>query len=255
MWSSGGQTRSPPLTTPSEYDPRAFPPFAVTVDVAVLTVLDGRLCVLLVRRGAEPFRGMWALPGGFKHPDETLDEAAARELREETGVTAVGLRQVRAYGDPGRDPRMNVVTVCYVAAVPDVGSLRAGTDADTAQLWPIHDVLRGSSGDSDMRLAFDHEQILRDVISLVQSEIETSPLATQFLGETFTMSELRSAFDVVLERKHDPGNFHRRFTREPGRWLIEVGGTVTPPSGRGRPAAAYRRSSTWTTGAPGQPES
>src|SRR5688572_10809149 len=97
---------------PSVYDPSTFPAFAVTVDVVILTMCEGVVHALLVQRGEDPFAGMWAVPGGFKRPDETLDEAARRELAEETGVDVPSLlSQFGAYGDPGRDPRMNVVTV------------------------------------------------------------------------------------------------------------------------------------------------
>ena len=100
------------------YDPSEFPAFAVTVDIVVLTLVEGRLHVLLVRRGIPPFEGMWAIPGGFKRPDESLDDAAQRELLEETGVDGASLlRQFGAYGDPGRDPRMNVVTIAYLAVL------------------------------------------------------------------------------------------------------------------------------------------
>src|SRR5581483_5855861 len=103
------------------YDPTAFPPVGVTVDVVILTVQHGQLCVLLVRRGAHPYLGHWALPGGFVTPKETLDQAAARELVEETGVHAgrFHLEQLGSYGDPGRDPRMRVVSVAYLALIPD----------------------------------------------------------------------------------------------------------------------------------------
>ena len=97
---------------PEGYDAGAYPPFAVTVDIVILTLREDELAVLLVRRSADPFAGLWALPGGFKRPDETLDEAAARELQEETGVAAPDhLAQLRAYGDPERDPRTNLVSV------------------------------------------------------------------------------------------------------------------------------------------------
>lgn len=103
---------------PVGYDPAQFPAFAVTVDVVILTMAHGELQVLLVRRGQAPFEGMWAIPGGFKLPTETLDEAARRELAEETGVDAAALlTQFGAYGDPQRDPRMNVVTVAYLAVL------------------------------------------------------------------------------------------------------------------------------------------
>jgi 8-oxo-dGTP diphosphatase len=118
---------------PENYDPSQFPAFAVTVDVVILTLSEGVLRVLLVCRGESPFEGMWAVPGGFKRPNETLDEAAERELAEETGVDGASLlTQFGAYGDPQRDPRMNVVTVAYLAVVRDVGELVAGTDAVAA---------------------------------------------------------------------------------------------------------------------------
>src|SRR5438270_3752683 len=143
-----------------EYDPSQFPAFAVTVDVVVLTMSRGRLHVLLVRRGVAPFEGMWAIPGGFKRPTETLDEAASRELLEETGVDgATLLRQFGAYGDPERDPRMNVVTVAYLAVLREVGEIVGGTDAAAAALVPVYEALDGK-----IELAFDHERILRDAV-------------------------------------------------------------------------------------------
>ena len=156
-------TKTPRNETPQSYDPSHFPAFAVTVDVVILTMSAGALHVLLVQRGEEPFEGMWAIPGGFKRPAETLDEAARRELREETGVNAAPvLTQFRAYGDPGRDPRMNVVTVAYLAVLRDVGAIEAGTDAADAALTPVSDVLNGK-----LQLAFDHQQIVREAIERV----------------------------------------------------------------------------------------
>src|SRR5207247_3766589 len=117
------------------YDPSQFPAFAVTVDVVVLTMSEGLLQVLLVCRGEAPFEGMWAIPGGFKRPTETLDEAAKRELVEETGVDAASLlTQFGAYGDPGRDPRMNVVTVAYLAVLRDVDGIVVGTDGEACNM-------------------------------------------------------------------------------------------------------------------------
>src|SRR5215213_7929797 len=137
-------TKTGDRAVPVDYDPSQFPAFAVTVDVVVVTMSEGRLHVLLVRRGVAPFEGMWAIPGGFKRPTETLDEAAKRELVEETGVDAASLlTQFGAYGDPGRDPRMNVVTVAYLAVLRDVGAVVAGTDAAEAKLVPMADVLDG----------------------------------------------------------------------------------------------------------------
>src|SRR5688572_28044739 len=114
-------TKTHETKAPPGYDPSAFPAFAVTVDIVILTMAEGVLHALLVQRGEEPFKGMWAIPGGFKRPEETLDEAARRELSEETGVDVPSLlTQFGGYVDPGRDPRMNVVLVAYVAVLRDV---------------------------------------------------------------------------------------------------------------------------------------
>ena len=152
---SGSSRRPKTARPPDGYDPSAFPSFAVTVDIVILTVIDAQLQVLLVRRNADPHEGAWALPGGFKRPDETLDDAATRELREETGVQAPRhLAQFGAYGDPGRDPRTNVVTIGYLAVTADVGEIIAGSDADDARLWSVAEIL-----DGPVDLAFDHERI------------------------------------------------------------------------------------------------
>jgi ADP-ribose pyrophosphatase YjhB (NUDIX family)/class 3 adenylate cyclase len=149
---------------PADYDPSQFPAFAVTVDVVVLTGSEGVPHVLLVRRAVAPFEGSWAIPGGFKRPAETLDEAATRELLQETGVDGSSLlRQLGTYGDPGRDPRMNVVTVVYLAVLREVRGVVAGADAATAALVPVSDVLDGK-----IELAFDHAKIVRDAVEFVE---------------------------------------------------------------------------------------
>src|SRR5689334_2181856 len=141
------------------YDPRAYPAVAVTVDVVALTIREGRLCVLLVERGGQPFAGRRALPGGFVL-DESLDQAAMRELAEETGLRPgegelgrVHLEQLKSYGDPGRDPRMRVFTVAYLAFAPSLPDPRAGSDAAAAGWVPV-----AEAGP----LAFDHDAILAD---------------------------------------------------------------------------------------------
>jgi 8-oxo-dGTP diphosphatase len=195
--------------SPAGYDAAGYPTFAVTVDVVILTMLDGRLHVLLVRRHADPYAGAWALPGGFKRPDETLDEAAARELREETGVVAPKhLAQFGSYGDPGRDPRTNVVTIAYLAVTPDVGAILAGSDADEAQLWPVAEAI-------GMPLAFDHRRILADAIERAADQLEQSDLATAFVGPTFTLSELQNVYEELWDADIDPANFRRSLTNSP----------------------------------------
>ena len=230
---------------PLNYDPSQYPAFAVTVYVVILTMSAGTLHVLLVRRGEDPYAGFWAIPGGFKRPNETLDEAAKRELREETGVDAPPvLAQFGAYGDPGRDPRMNVVTVGYLAVLRDVGAIEAGTDASDAALTPASDVLNGK-----LQLAFDHQRIVRDAIDRIRIEIEASGIATAFVGQTFTMAELRSVYEAIWGVQLDAANFRRSMLAEDG-WVVPTGRRAQPGSSGGRPAELYRAGSSWKHGSP-----
>jgi len=229
--------RKPALRIPEGYDPAAFPPVAVTVDVVVLTVLDRRLHVLLVERGAEPSLGAWALPGGFIHPDETLDEAAQRELREETGVDASAhLEQVRAYGDPGRDPRMRVVTVAYLAVLPEVGRIDAGTDAARAELCPVDELLGPTPS---RRLAFDHEAILSDAVVHAHEKLSSTSLATAFVGPEFTLGDLREVYEAAWGVELDPGNFRRKVLSTQN-FVVATGRYATPGPEGGKPAEIYR---------------
>ena len=233
-------TRTPGPHVPEGYDPSQFPAFAVTVDIVILTMSAGTLHVLLVRRGEDPFEGFWAIPGGFKRPAETLDEAARRELREETGVDAASvLAQFGAYGDPGRDPRMNVVTVAYLAVLRDVGDVEAGTDAADAALIPVSDVLNGK-----LQLAFDHAQIVRDSIERVRVELEASGIATAFVGQTFTMAELRSVYEAIWCVQLDAANFRRSILAEEG-WVVPTGRRARPGSSGGRPPELFRAGRAW----------
>jgi 8-oxo-dGTP diphosphatase len=230
---------------PVEYDPAQFPSFAVTVDVVVLTLSDGRLHVLLVQRGVPPFEGMWAVPGGFKRPDETLDEAAKRELVEETGVDSASLlRQFGAYGDPERDPRMNVVTVGYVAVIREIGEILAGTDAAAAGLIPVADALNGK-----VALAFDHERILRDAVERVRIDLGLTGIATAFVGATFTLAELRTVYEAVWGVHLDGANFRRSVLSEDG-WVIPTGRRARPGATGGKPAELYRAGRMWRQGGP-----
>jgi len=233
-------TRTPGPHVPEGYDPSQFPAFAVTVDIVILTMSAGTLHVLLVRRGEDPFEGFWAIPGGFKRPTETLDEAARRELREETGVDAASvLAQFGAYGDPGRDPRMNVVTIAYLAVLRDVGDVEAGTDAADAALIPVSDVMNGK-----LQLAFDHAQIVRDSIERVRVELEASGIATAFVGQTFTMAELRSVYEAIWGVQLDAANFRRSILAEEG-WVVPTGRRARPGSSGGRPPELFRAGRAW----------
>ncbi|GIG41251.1 NUDIX hydrolase [Cellulomonas phragmiteti] len=219
------------MTSPG-YDPAAYPPFAVTVDLVVLTLRGGVLHVLLVERGAQPWLGHWALPGGFVRPEESLDAAAARELAEETGVRDVPghLEQLGSYGDPDRDPRMRVVSVAYLALAPDLPEPVAGTDAARAAWVPVADAQRRP-------LAFDHDRLLADGLERARAKLEYSPLAAAFCGPELTVADLRQVYEAVWGRALDPRNFHRKVTGVPGL-LVETGRTRS--EGRGRPATLYR---------------
>jgi 8-oxo-dGTP diphosphatase len=230
---------------PADYDPSQFPAFAVTVDVVILTMSDSRLHVLLVSRGVAPFEGMWAIPGGFKRPTETLDEAAKRELAEETGVDAATLlTQFGAYGDPERDPRMNVVTVAYLAVLREVGGVVAGTDAAAAALVPVPDALDGK-----IELAFDHERIVRDAVERVRVDLELGGIATAFVGPTFTLAELRAVYEAVWGVQLDAANFRRSVVAEDG-WVIPTGRRARPGATGGKPAELYRAGRMWKHGGP-----
>jgi 8-oxo-dGTP diphosphatase len=233
------------MQAPGGYDPSRFPAFAVTVDVVILTLVDNRLHVLLVRRGVAPFKGMWAIPGGFKRPTETLDEAAKRELAQETGVDSASLlTQFGAYGDPGRDPRMNVVTVAYLAVLRNVGAIVAGTDAAEAALVPVSEALNGTR-----ELAFDHAQIVLDAVERVRIDLELTGIATAFVGPTFTIAELRTVFEAVWGVRLDGANFRRSVVTEDG-WVIPTGRRARPGAPGGKPAELYRAGRMWKSASP-----
>jgi 8-oxo-dGTP diphosphatase len=208
---------------------------AVTVDLVVLTVRHGILAVLAVRRGVAPHEGKWALPGGFVADGEDLTDAAARELVEETGVVAVGahLEQLATYGAPRRDPRGRVVTVAYLALIPDLPDPSAGSDAADAKWLDVADALRRPRS-----LAFDHVAILRDGVERARSKIEYTSLAAAFCAEEFTVADLRHVYEVVWDTPLDPRNFHRKVTSTAG--FVEPVGRSTTRDG-GRPAQLYRR--------------
>ncbi|GIJ45461.1 NUDIX hydrolase [Virgisporangium aliadipatigenens] len=236
------------------YDPRAFPAVAVTVDVVALTIRDGALHVLLVRRGGPPFEGAWALPGGFVQPDEDLRAAAARELLEETGVTTLGrfhLEQLASYGAPDRDPRMRVVSVAHLAFAPDLPDPAAGSDAREAAWVPVDALgLPDAAGSRDRpvrqrpgtsrRLAFDHARILADGLERARGKLEYTPLATRFTGPEFTIAELRAVYEAVWGDSLHAGNFHRKVLSVPG--FVESTGATTERGGtRGGPRSKLYR--------------
>ncbi len=220
-----------------QYDSTAYPPFAVTVDLAVFTIRRDALQVLLIERGGEPFGGALALPGGFVQPDEDLSQAAARELAEETGLGADAeawhLEQLASYGAPDRDPRMRVVTVAYLALCADLPAPRHGGDAAAAVLTPVEEIERGAA-----RLAFDHERIVKDAVERTRSKLEYTALAAKLCPPAFTIGQLRRVYEVVWGERLYPGNFHRDF-RASGAFERRGGSEPASWSQRGRPAALW----------------
>ena len=213
----------------------AFPPVYVTVDIVLLTIRDDQLHVLMIKRGSKPWRGWWALPGGFIRQYEDLAAAARRELVEETGlmVEPVHLEQLGSFGAPSRDPRARTVSVAYLGILPGLPFPTAGTDATSAEWRPVEEVL-------DRRMPFDHHTILSSAVERARGKLEYTPIATSFVGNAFTIGELRRVYEIVWGRPLDPGNFHRKLRSAAD--FIESTGT-TREGGRGRPASLYRRGS------------
>ncbi|MFZ4434474.1 MAG: NUDIX hydrolase [Microthrixaceae bacterium] len=231
---------------PRGYDLGKFPPYAVTVDIVIFTVSSGVLEVLLVERSDDPYAAWWALPGGFKREGESLDDAARRELGEETAVNRPGhLEQLGAYGDPGRDARGNIVTVAYVAATPEVGEIEAGGDAAGAGLAPVRDVL-----DRKRDLAFDHSRIVADAYERMARDLETTDLATRFTGPHFTLTELRSVFEAVWFTTLDPTNFRRTLRDGKVQWVEETAERAASTPRGGRPPEIYVPTGAWSHGPP-----
>lgn len=181
-----------------------YPRAALTVDCIVfgLDLEDRDLKVLLIQRGLDPFKGKWALPGGFVHVDETVDDAAMRELREETGVGKVYLEQLYTFGALDRDPRERVISVAYYALVKlSEHHLHASSDASNAAWFGIHDT---------PKLAFDHESILDMAVERLRGKVTYQPIGFELLPQKFTLTQLQTLYEIVLEREFDKRNFRKR---------------------------------------------
>lgn len=214
------------------YDPWIYPPNAVTADVILLTIRSGRLAVLLVERTNPPQQGRWALPGGHLDPAESIDATALRELTEETGLEAepTHLEQLRTYSTPGRDARdtkMRVTSVAYLAFIAAPGTPTAGSDARAVRFWALDDLpeFRRDLGTNDGPvLAFDHAEMLRDGLERAAAKLEYTTLATAFVEDTFTVSDLRRVYEAVWRCQLDPANFARKVKSTPG-FIEPTGGT------------------------------
>ena len=174
----------------------------VAVDIVIFTIQSGDLHVLLVKRGIPPFPSQFAIPGGFVLEVESLEEAALRELREETGVTDVYLEQLYSFGDPGRDPRGRVISVAYFALIAaDRSPLIPGSDAADARWWPVRKL---------PPLAFDHAKILNYSLERLRNKLEYTTVGFQLLPSRFSLTELQEVYEAILDRKLDKRNFRRK---------------------------------------------
>jgi 8-oxo-dGTP diphosphatase len=204
-----------------------YPRAALTVDCVVFGFDESTLKVLLIERALEPFKGRWALPGGFVRVDETLDEAARRELLEETGLKNVFLEQLYTFGEVERDPRERVVSVAYYALVKlSEHDAKAATDAANARWFPVAEV---------PKLAFDHAEILSTALLRLKGKVRYQPIGFELLPPRFTLSELQHLYEAVLETELDKRNFRKK---------VLSYGLLTPlkesqMSGRHRPAQLF----------------
>jgi 8-oxo-dGTP diphosphatase len=205
-----------------------YPRPALTVDCVVFGFDQSELKVLLVERALDPFKGSWALPGGFAHVDETIDEAARRELAEEAGLTNVFLEQLYTFGTVDRDPRERVVSVAHYALVKlSDYKARAAADAADAKWFPISTV---------PKLAFDHAKILATALERLKGKVRYQPIGFELLPPKFTLSHLQQLYEAVLGTELDKRNFRKK--------ILSFGLLVplkeTQMAGRHRPAQLFR---------------
>ena len=226
----------------ANYNPNKYERPSVTADIVILTVSEGDLKVLLIKRKAPPFQGMWATPGGFIEMNESLEQSAFRELQEETGVENVYLEQLYTFGDPGRDPRTRVITVAYLALVEasQLSNLhvQAGSDAAAANWFSMYDL---------PELAFDHPKILDYALKRLRAKLEYTNVAFQLLPEKFTLTELQRIYQIIWGKKLDKRNFRKQLSiRELGKtpesnspYMLEEL-DETRPGGNYGPTKLYR---------------
>lgn len=179
-----------------------YPHPAVTTDCVIFGFDGTELNVLLVERGIEPYKGRWAFPGGFLTPDESAEEGAMRELKEETGLETAYVEQFHAYSTLDRDPRERVITIAYFALVK-IQEVKGGDDAADARWFPVSSV---------PHLAFDHEMILRDALRRLRERIHFHPIGYDLLPEKFTLRELQSLYEAILGIRFDRRNFAKKMT-------------------------------------------
>jgi len=175
---------------------------SVTADIVIFTVQDNELKILLVKRAVEPFKNKWAIPGGFVKMNESLEDAAKRELMEETGVGEVYLEQLYSFGEPKRDPRGRVITIAYVALInSEKIKIRASTDVSEVQWFSIKKI---------PPLAFDHKKILDYALKRLKWKFEYTPIAFSLLSKEFTLGEIQKIYEIVFNQQFDKRNFSKK---------------------------------------------
>ena len=193
-----------------------YPHPAVTTDCVIFGLDGERLQVLLVERGIEPYKGRWAFPGGFLKMDETAEEGALRELREETGLERAYIQQFHTFSDPHRDPRERVITIAYYALVK-IQEVHGGDDAASARWFPLSEI---------PSLAFDHDYILRMATQRLREEIHFQPVGFELLPEKFTLKELQALYEAILGISFDRRNFAKKMLHL--EILTELDETIWP---------------------------
>lgn len=216
------------LDIPEDYNPANYERPSVTVDVVIFALVGDDLQVLLVKRQEAPFKGMWAVPGSFVQMSESLEDAATRALRDETGVQDVYMEQLFTFGEPDRDPRTRVITIAYFALVP-YADVELEDVANTA-------VTGWYSVFSLPKLAFDHTNILEYALQRLRYKLEYTSVGFQLLPDEFTLTELQKAYEIILKEQLDKRNFRRKILS--AEILEETGNKKQ--DGEGRPAKLYR---------------
>ncbi|HEX4204533.1 MAG TPA: NUDIX domain-containing protein [Ktedonobacteraceae bacterium] len=210
------------------YDPNKYERPSVTVDVVMMSLRQRDLQVLLIKRRAWPYEGMWAIPGGFVNMNESLETAAKRELQEETGVQDVYLEQLYTFGDPGRDPRTRVITVVYFALLDSERlQVRAAEDASDVEWFSVYDL---------PSLAFDHDEILLYALHRLRGKLDYTTIAFNLLPEQFTLRELQRVYEMILHKRLDKRNFRKKVLTT---GILEDSG-AKKMEGTHRPARLYR---------------
>ena len=213
---------------PDSYDANQYERPSVTVDVIIFSLVDDDLQLLVAKRTHPPFKGKWAVPGGFVRMNESLEVAAARKLEEETGVVDVYMEQLYTFGEPSRDPRTRVITVAYIALVPQTAIVQKAPSEGKETAWvSVYDL---------PELAFDHSYIVNYAFQRLRYKLEYTAVGFQLLPDVFVLSELQNAYEIILGEPLDKRNFRRKIL---AAGILEPTGQKRRTS-EGRPAQLYR---------------